>query len=67
MVFTEMVSADGLARGNQATLDYCAFDPSERPIGIQVFGSTLAALGIIASGRIADSYGRRRTLGTLAE
>ena len=39
MVFTEMVSADGLTRGNQATLDYCAFDPGERPIGIQVFGS----------------------------
>ncbi|MBI1798398.1 MAG: tRNA dihydrouridine synthase DusB [Candidatus Eisenbacteria bacterium] len=39
MVFTEMVSADGLARGNQATLDYCAFEPGERPIGIQLFGS----------------------------
>lgn len=34
-----MVSADGLVRGNQATLDYCAFDPVERPIGIQLFGS----------------------------
>jgi tRNA-dihydrouridine synthase B len=39
MVFTEMVSADGLVRGNQATLDYCAFESTERPIGIQVFGS----------------------------
>jgi len=39
MVFTEMVSADGLARGNQATLDYCAFAADERPIGIQLFGS----------------------------
>jgi tRNA-dihydrouridine synthase B len=39
MVFTEMVSADGLARGNQATLDYCAFEAAERPIGIQIFGS----------------------------
>ena len=39
MVYTEMVSADGLARGNQATLDYCAFDEAERPIGIQIFGS----------------------------
>jgi tRNA-dihydrouridine synthase B len=39
MVYTEMVSADGLARGNQATLDYCAFEPCERPIGIQIFGS----------------------------
>jgi nifR3 family TIM-barrel protein len=38
-VYTEMVSADGLVRGNRATLDYCAFDPCERPVGIQLFGS----------------------------
>jgi len=38
-VYTEMVSADGLARGNRATMDYCRFEPRERPIGIQVFGS----------------------------
>ena len=39
MVYTEMVSADGLARGNQATFDYCRFEAIERPIGIQLFGS----------------------------
>lgn len=39
IVYTEMVSADGLVRGNRATLDYCAFEPVERPIGIQLFGS----------------------------
>jgi tRNA-dihydrouridine synthase B len=39
MVFTEMVSSDGLVRGNQATFDYIAFEPHERPIGIQLFGS----------------------------
>ena len=38
-VYTEMVSSDGLVRGNQATLEYCAFEPDERPIGIQLFGS----------------------------
>ena len=38
-VYTEMVSADGLTRGNRATLDYCRFEPQERPIGIQLFGS----------------------------
>jgi len=38
-VYTEMVSSDGLVRGSQNTLDYCAFEPMERPIGIQVFGS----------------------------
>lgn len=38
-VYTEMVSADGLVRGHQATLDYCRFEPTERPVGIQLFGS----------------------------
>jgi len=38
-VYTEMVSADGLVRRNQATLDYCRFEAEERPIGIQIFGS----------------------------
>src|SRR5438552_969209 len=39
MVYTEMVSADGLVRGNKATLDYCAVEPMERPVGIQLVGS----------------------------
>lgn len=43
-VYTEMVSSDGLVRGNQATLDYCAFEPHERPIGIQLFGSDPAVM-----------------------
>ena len=38
-VFTEMVSADGLVRRNQATFDYCRFEAHERPIGVQLFGS----------------------------
>jgi tRNA-dihydrouridine synthase B len=38
-VYTEMVSADGLARGQAATVEYCRFEPHERPIGIQLFGS----------------------------
>jgi tRNA-dihydrouridine synthase B len=43
-VYTEMVSADGLVRGGQATLDYCRFEPEERPIGIQLFGSDPAIM-----------------------
>ncbi|HEX3139346.1 MAG TPA: MFS transporter [Rhizobacter sp.] len=35
-------------------------------LGVQMFGAALAAVGIIASGHIADRVGRRRTLGTLA-
>ena len=33
-VYTEMVSSDGLVRGSRNTLDYCAFEAMERPIGI---------------------------------
>jgi len=43
-VTTEMVSADGLVRGQKATLDYCAFEAMERPIGIQLFGSDPAIM-----------------------
>ena len=28
-------SSEGLVRGNRATLEYCAFEPLERPIGVQ--------------------------------
>jgi tRNA-dihydrouridine synthase B len=38
-VVTEMVSADGLVRGQRATLGYLRFEPAERPIGVQVFGA----------------------------
>jgi len=38
-VYTEMVSSDGLTRGQRATFDYIRFEPEERPIGIQLFGS----------------------------
>jgi tRNA-dihydrouridine synthase B len=43
-VYTEMVSADGLIRGNAATMDYLAFEPEERPIGVQLFGSDPAIM-----------------------
>lgn len=35
-------------------------------LGVQMVGAALAAGAIIISGRIADRYGRRRTLGTVA-
>ncbi|MEO5989201.1 MAG: tRNA-dihydrouridine synthase family protein, partial [Candidatus Eisenbacteria bacterium] len=43
-VYTEMVSSDGLIRGNQVTMDYIAFESMERPIGIQLFGSDPAIM-----------------------
>jgi nifR3 family TIM-barrel protein len=39
-----MVSSDGLVRGQKATFDYIAFEPHERPIGIQLFGSDPAVM-----------------------
>jgi nifR3 family TIM-barrel protein len=44
VVYTEMVSADGLVRGNKPTFELCAFEPHERPIGIQLFGSDPAIM-----------------------
>lgn len=38
-VVSEMVSAEGLLRSGKQTLRLLAFDESERPCGIQVFGS----------------------------
>jgi tRNA-dihydrouridine synthase B len=58
-VYTEMVSADGLIRANQATLDYIAFEPHERPIGIQLFGSEPAIMAE-ATRALADLPPERR-------
>lgn len=38
VLVSEMVSADGLVRSTQKTLKFMAFDPEERPYGIQLFG-----------------------------
>jgi tRNA-dihydrouridine synthase B len=39
LVFTELVSADGLVRCSPRTEDYLRFSDGERPIGIQLYGS----------------------------
>ena len=39
LVFSEMVSADGLVYKDERSLKYLSFHPEERPIGIQIFGS----------------------------
>ena len=38
-VCSELVSADGIVRGSQKTLEYLYFFPEERPVGVQLFGS----------------------------
>jgi len=40
LVYTEFVSANGIIRENQKTLDMMKFTESERPIGVQIFGET---------------------------
>ena len=39
LTFTQMVSADGVVRGNFNTLRFATFHKSEKPIGIQVLGN----------------------------
>ncbi len=39
LVFTELVSADGLVRNSEKTFKLMDFLPGERPIGIQLFGA----------------------------
>lgn len=39
LVFTEMVSSDGLVRNSKKTHRFLEFGSEERPIGIQIFGS----------------------------
>jgi tRNA-dihydrouridine synthase B len=38
VVVTEFVSAEGIFRKNERTLEYLEFDNCERPVGIQLFG-----------------------------
>ena len=39
LVTTEMISAEGLVRGQKATLSYLKSHPDERPLSVQIFGS----------------------------
>lgn len=44
MVFTELISADGLLYANERTWEMLAFDAAERPLGIQLFGREATAI-----------------------
>ncbi|MFP4014018.1 MAG: tRNA dihydrouridine synthase DusB [Chitinispirillaceae bacterium] len=59
MVVSEMVSADGLHYGSPNTESLMAFDPSEKPIGIQLFGSDpdrLAEAARFAQDRVRPDF-----------
>jgi nifR3 family TIM-barrel protein len=48
MVYSQMVSADGLERGGEKTRALMRFEPDEHPFGIQLFGSEPESMGIAA-------------------
>ena len=57
LVVTEMVSAEGLVRGIDRTLEYAEYTEEERPVSIQVFGGdpvTMARAAQIVEGLGAD-------------
>jgi tRNA-dihydrouridine synthase B len=57
LVVTEMVSAEGLVRGIDRTLEYAEYTEEERPISVQVFGgdpAKMAAAAQIVEGMGAD-------------
>src|SRR3954468_485259 len=45
VVITEFLSAEGIRRGNEATLAKLRFGDDERPIGVQIFGADPDAMG----------------------
>jgi nifR3 family TIM-barrel protein len=57
LVVTEMVSAEGLVRGIDRTLEYAEYTEEERPVSIQIFGGDpekMAAAAEIVEGMGAD-------------
>lgn len=53
MVYTEFISAGGLAYGAEGSVQKLEFYPEERPVGIQIFGGDLEQVRDAA--RIADA------------
>src|SRR5436190_882639 len=48
LVVTEMVSAEGLVRGIDRTLEYAEFTEEERPVSIQIFGGDPEKMAVAA-------------------
>jgi nifR3 family TIM-barrel protein len=49
VVVTEFLSAEGIRRENEATMDKLRFGSEERPIGVQIFGADPDAMGEAAA------------------
>jgi tRNA-dihydrouridine synthase B len=56
VVVSEFVSAEGIVRQNERTLEYLRFDEVERPIGVQIFGSDPGAMGEAAA-FVTEAFG----------
>jgi len=60
LVTTEMISAEGLIRGQKTTLNYLKSHPDERPLSVQIFGSDpevmarAAGIAVKAGANIVD-------------
>jgi tRNA-dihydrouridine synthase B len=57
LVVTEMVSAEGLIRGIDRTLEYAEYTEEERPVSVQIFGgdpAKMAAAAQVVEGMGAD-------------
>ncbi|HSK09091.1 MAG TPA: tRNA dihydrouridine synthase DusB [Vicinamibacterales bacterium] len=55
LVVTEMVSAEGLVRGIDRTLEYAEFTEEERPVAVQIFGGD--PLNMAHAARIVQDLG----------
>jgi len=55
LAFTEMVSANGLIRDSQRTLDYLRSSDEDKPLGVQIFGADPYIMAHAA--KIAADYG----------
>src|ERR1700751_6193419 len=55
LVVTEMVSAEGLGRGIDRTLEYAEYTEEERPVSIQIFGGDPERMG--AAAQIVEGMG----------
>jgi len=49
LVVTEMVSSEGLTRGSEFSKELAAITSSERPVGVQIFGSDPTRMGDAAA------------------
>lgn len=53
VVYTEFVNSDGLIRNNKKTAEKMVIRDSERPVGIQIYGSDIEAM--VGAATMADS------------